>query len=79
LTVPRKKLTYELIVGPYAPPPCEPGSSLEEGKRHVTDIDRLRGEGASRICTYTLDAASSEVEKALFSVVRTVSASEIEE
>jgi hypothetical protein len=26
--MPRKKATYELIAGPYAMPPCEPGSSL---------------------------------------------------
>ncbi len=74
--MPRKILTYELIGGPYAPPPCEPGSSR---KRHVPDIDCLRGEAASRTCTYTLDAASSGVKKALFSVVRPVSACEIEE
>jgi len=31
--MPRKEVTYELIAGPYAPPPCESGSSLGEKKR----------------------------------------------
>ena len=38
-----------------------------EGKGVITDIDRLRGEGASRTWTYTLDATGSGVKKALFS------------
>jgi len=38
-----------------------------EGKGDVTDIDRLRGEVASRTCTYTLDAGGLGVKKALFS------------
>ena len=25
---------------------------MGEGKGHITEIDRLRGEGASRTCTY---------------------------
>jgi len=57
-------------------PPCETTDSevlligqqpLGEGKRDATDIDRLGGQGASRTCTYTLDACGLGVKKALFS------------
>jgi hypothetical protein len=37
-----------------------------EGKGGITDIDRLRGEGASRTCRWTLDARGLGVKKALF-------------
>jgi len=40
---------------------------LGREKGDVTNIDRLRGEGASRICTYTLDARGLRVKEALFS------------
>src|SRR5208282_13443 len=38
-----------------------------EGKGVITDIDRLRGEGASGTCMHTLDAVGLGVKKALFS------------
>ena len=39
----------------------------EEGKRDVTDIDRLRGQRASGTGTQTLDASGVGVKEALFS------------
>jgi len=40
---------------------------LGEGKRDITDIDCLRGEGASRTRMYTLDASGLVVKEALIS------------
>jgi hypothetical protein len=46
---------------------CE--GSEPEGKRDITDIARLQGEGASGTCTETLDANGLGVKQVLFSDV----------